>query len=217
VLFAIDRGGLVGADGPTHSGNYDTSFLRCIPNMTLMAPADENECRQMLSTGFHLDGPATVRYPRGSGPGRAIDPGLETIPVGKAEIRREGKDVALLVFGSPLAAALEAAERLNATVVNMRFIKPLDIDCILDMATHHRMLVTVEDSAIAGGAGSGVAEALIQHGVSVPLALLGIPDHFIEHASREQQLAECGIDADHIYQQVQRELARTIATLRAVD
>ncbi len=217
VLFAIDRAGLVGADGPTHSGNYDTGFLRCIPNMTLMAPADENECRQMLSTGFQLDGPAAVRYPRGTGPGRAVEPGLGILPLGKAEICREGKDVALLVFGSPLAEALVAAQRLNATVVNMRFIKPLDEACILELAASHRVLASIEDGAVAGGAGSAVAELLAQHGNPVPLAILGIPDRFIEHASREQQLAECGLDAESIYQRIQRELASRIATLRAVD
>jgi 1-deoxy-D-xylulose-5-phosphate synthase len=217
VLFAIDRGGLVGADGPTHSGNYDLSFLRCIPNMTLMAPADENECRQMLTTGFRLNGPAAVRYPRGTGPGASIKPGLDTLPVGKAEIRREGQDVALLVFGSPLAAALEASERLNATVVNMRYVKPLDEDCILKLAASHRVLVTLEDNAIAGGAGSAVAEALMRHGVTLPVAMLGIPNRFVAHASRAQQLAECGLDADSIYQRIQRELASRIATLRAVD
>jgi 1-deoxy-D-xylulose-5-phosphate synthase len=198
VLFAIDRGGLVGADGATHSGNYDLSYLRCIPNMTLMAPANENECRQMLSTGFGLDSPAAVRYPRGVGPGAPVVADLEPMPVGKAELVREGRAVALLVFGSPLAAALEAAQRLDATVVNMRFIKPLDEDCIFRLAGSHRLLVTIEDNAVAGGAGSAVAEALAQHGSTIPLAMLGIPDRFIEHASREQQLAECGLDADGI-------------------
>jgi 1-deoxy-D-xylulose-5-phosphate synthase len=217
VLFAIDRGGLVGNDGPTHSGNYDLSYLRCIPNMTVMTPADENECRQMLSTGFQLAGPSAVRYPRGTGPGAAVGNGLSTLPVGKAAMIREGRDVALLVFGSPLAAALDAAERLNATLVNMRFVKPLDEDCILTAAHRHRMLITVEDNAVAGGAGSAVAEALASHGVTTPLAMLGIPDRFIEHASREQQLAECGLDADGILQRVQREIAVGIATLRAVD
>ncbi|HFD79359.1 MAG TPA: 1-deoxy-D-xylulose-5-phosphate synthase [Gammaproteobacteria bacterium] len=217
VLFAIDRGGLVGADGPTHSGNYDLSFLRCIPNMTIMTPADENECRQLLSTGFRLSGPAAVRYPRGGGPGVTVDTALDELPVGKAEIRRQGRDVALLVFGSPLADALAAAERLDATVANMRFVKPLDEDCILELAAGHRLLVTIEDNAVAGGAGSAVAEALAQHGSSVPLAMLGIPDRFIEHASREQQLAECGLDAEGIYQRVQREVAARIATLRVVD
>jgi 1-deoxy-D-xylulose-5-phosphate synthase len=217
VLFAIDRGGLVGNDGPTHSGNFDLSYLRCIPNLTIMAPADENECRQMLSTGFQLPGPAAVRYPRGTGPGVVVGNDLTTLPVGKAELRREGRDVALLVFGSPLPAALEAAERLDATVVNMRFVKPLDEDCLVDLAARHRLLISIEDNAIAGGAGNAVAEALAAHGISVPLAMLGIPDRFIEHASREQQLAECGLDADGIYQRVQREIASAIATLRAVD
>ncbi len=217
VLFAIDRGGLVGADGPTHSGNFDLSFLRCIPNMTLMAPADENECRQMLSTGFQHDGPAAVRYPRGTGPGVAVSTDLDTLEIGKAEVRREGSEVALLAFGSTLAAALEAGDRLNATVVNMRFIKPLDEACISDMAARHHLLVTLEDNVVSGGAGSAVAETLAAHGISIPLTQLGIPDQFIEHASREEQLAECGLDADSIYLRIQRELAARIATLRAVD
>ncbi len=217
VLFAIDRGGLVGADGPTHSGNYDLSFLRCIPNMLLMAPADEHECRQMLSTGFRHDGPAAVRYPRGTGPGVEVGTGLEVLEIGKAQVCREGKDVALLAFGSTLAAALEAGERLGATVVNMRFVKPLDEACISEMAAGHSLLVTLEDNAVSGGAGSAVAETLAAHGITIPLTQLGIPDRFIEHASREQQLAECGLDADSIYQQIQRELAARIATLRAVD
>ncbi len=217
VLFAIDRGGLVGPDGPTHSGNYDLSFLRCIPNMTLMAPADENECRLMLSTGFRLNGPAAVRYPRGSGPGASVRPGLGTLRIGKAQIRRKGQDVALLVFGSPLTAALTAAERLNATVVNMRFVKPLDEDCICELAASHRLLVTVEDNAVAGGAGSAVCEALTRHAVSTPVIMLGIPDRFIAQADRDHQLAQCGLSSDAIYQRIQRELAGRIATLRAVD
>jgi 1-deoxy-D-xylulose-5-phosphate synthase len=217
VLFAIDRGGLVGADGPTHSGNYDLSFLRCVPNMTIMVPGDANECRRMLSTGFKLEGPAAVRYPRGSTPDSSIPDDLDVVPVGKAEIRRQGRTVALLAFGSPLAAALEAAERLNATVVSMRFVKPLDEACILELATSHRLLITLEDNSLAGGAGSAVAETLAEHGNSVPLVMLGIPDRFIEHASREQQLQECGLDAESIYQRIRRELAAGIATLRAVD
>ncbi|MDT8387036.1 MAG: 1-deoxy-D-xylulose-5-phosphate synthase [Thiogranum sp.] len=217
VLFAIDRGGLVGADGPTHSGNYDLSFLRCIPNMTIMTPADQDECRRLLSTGFQMDSPATVRYPRGSGPGTDSLAGLETLPVGKAEIRRHGKGVALLAFGSPMREALEVAERLDATVVSMRFVKPLDTECILELASSHTLLVTLEDNAIAGGAGSAVAELLAQHRQSTALIMLGIPDRFIEHAQREEQLAECGLDADAIFHRVQRELADRIATLRAVD
>ncbi|MCO6412363.1 MAG: 1-deoxy-D-xylulose-5-phosphate synthase [Thiogranum sp.] len=217
VLFAIDRGGLVGADGPTHSGNFDFSYLRCIPNMTVMAPADENECRRMLSTGFRLQGPAAVRYPRGTGPGVNIEGDLETLPVGKAELRRQGREIALLAFGSTLAAALEAAERLDATVVNMRFVKPLDEDAIARLAASHRLLVTIEDNAVAGGAGSAVAESLAHMGNTVPLVMLGIPDSFIEHATREQQLAECGLDAESIYHRVRREMAGRIASLRAVD
>ena len=217
VLFAIDRGGLVGNDGPTHSGNYDLSYLRCIPNLTVMTPSDENECRQMLSTGFRLPGPAAVRYPRGSGPGAVVDSGLESLPVGRAAVVREGHRVALLVFGSPLPAALEAAERLDASVVNMRFVKPLDEHCLIDMARRHRLLVSIEDNAVAGGAGSAVAEALAVHGLDTPLVMLGIPDRFIEHASREQQLAECGLDVEGIFQRIQREMASAIATLRAVD
>ncbi len=217
VLFAIDRGGLVGNDGPTHSGNYDLSYLRCIPNMTVMTPADECECHQMLSTGFRLNSPAAVRYPRGSGPGVPLPGSLDSIPVGKADIRREGSGVALLVFGSPLAAALEAAERLDATVVNMRFVKPLDEALLRQVAAHHQRLVTIEDNAIRGGAGSAVAEYLAEQGINIPLTLLGIPDHFIEHDSREQQLQTCGLDADSIYQRIQKEMAGTIATLRAVD
>jgi len=217
VLFAIDRGGLVGNDGPTHSGNYDLSFLRCIPNLTLMTPADESECHRMLTTGFRLNSPAAVRYPRGSGPGCALPDALEGIPVGQAEIRREGSGVALLVFGSPLAAALEAAERLDATVVNMRFVKPLDEDLLCQVAKRHQRLVTLEDNAVRGGAGSAVAEYLAGQDINIPLTLLGIPDQFIEHASREQQLHTCGLDAESIYQRIRKEMAGTIATLRAVD
>ncbi|TCK17445.1 1-deoxy-D-xylulose-5-phosphate synthase [Thiogranum longum] len=217
VLFAIDRGGLVGADGPTHSGNFDLSFLRCIPNMLLMAPADENECRKMLSTGFRHEGPAAVRYPRGTGPGVEVDSDLDTLEIGKAQVCRKGKDVALLAFGSTLTAALEAGEKLDATVVNMRFIKPLDEACVCELTANHRMLVTLEDNAISGGAGSAVAESLAAHDITIPLTHLGIPDHFIEHASREEQLAECGLDSDSIYHRIQRELAARIATLRAVD
>ena len=217
AAFAIDRAGLVGADGPTHAGSFDLSYLRCIPNMTLMAPADEDECRKMLSTGYRLEGPAAVRYPRGSGPGAAVDAGLEPLPVGKARLCREGRDVALLVFGSPLAAALEAAERLNASVVNMRFIKPLDAECVARMAATHSLLVTIEDNAVAGGAGCAVAELLTGQGQRAALLMLGIPDRFIEHATREQQLAECGLDAEGIYHRVERELTGRIASLRAVD
>ncbi len=160
VVFALDRAGLVGNDGPTHHGAYDLSFLRCIPNMTVMAPADENECRQMLYTGITLDGPSAVRYPRGTGPGVAIETEMKALPVGKAEVRRRGKGIALLAFGTMVPVAEEVAEKLDATVVNMRFVKPLDEDIVLSMAKSHAALVTLEDNAVMGGAGSAVGECL---------------------------------------------------------
>ena len=178
VTFAIDRGGVVGPDGATHAGSFDLSYLRCIPNLLVIAPADENECRQLLTTAFQYQGPAAVRY-----------------PIGKAEVRLRGAGIALLAFGSPLAAALEVGGELGATVVNMRFIKPLDETLILELARSHDALVTVEDNAIAGGAGSAVSELLAQHGVQTPMLQLGLPDLFLEHASREQLLAEAGLDA----------------------
>jgi len=185
----------VGPDGPTHAGSFDLSYLRCVPNLTVMAPADEDECRRMLSTGFHLDGPAAVRYPRGKGPGTAIDPGLDTLPVGKAELRRQGRDIALLGFGAVVPAALEAGEQLDATVVNMRFVKPLDEALILQMAQGHRLLVTLEDNVVAGGAGSAVAEVLAREGLAVELLHLGLPDRFQDHGSREELLSEAGLDS----------------------
>ncbi|HHJ14238.1 MAG TPA: 1-deoxy-D-xylulose-5-phosphate synthase [Gammaproteobacteria bacterium] len=217
VLFAIDRAGLVGADGPTHSGNFDLSYLRLVPNLVIMTPADEAACRAMLSTGFRHDGPAAVRYPRGTGPGVDAGRSLDPLPLGRGEIRRQGREVALLAFGAPLAAALEAAGDLDATVADMRFVKPLDEALIRDLAAHHRLLVTLEDNVVAGGAGSAVGEFLAAEGIHTPLMQLGIPDRFIEHASRGEQLAECGLDAGGIRQRVQRALAGRIATLRAVD
>ena len=198
VMLAIDRGGLVGADGATHAGSFDLSFLRCIPNMTVMAPADENECRQMLSTAFHLATPSAVRYPRGSGPGTKIETDLKTLPVGKGELRRSGEKVAILAFGSMLAPALLAAEKLNATVANMRFVKPLDEELVLQLAREHKLLVTVEENTIQGGAGSAVAECLQQHGMAVPLLHLGLPDKFIEQGEPTQLLKQCGLDAEGI-------------------
>ncbi|MBI3546279.1 MAG: 1-deoxy-D-xylulose-5-phosphate synthase, partial [Gammaproteobacteria bacterium] len=167
VLFAIDRAGLVGADGPTHAGSFDLSYLRCLPNMTIMAPADENECRQMLSTGFQLNGPAAVRYPRGSGPGVVIDSEIQTLPIGKAEIKRKGQRTALLAFGSMLAPAFEAGEAFNATVVNMRFVKPLDEELLHELARTHELFITVEENAVAGGAGSAVNECLAAAGIKI--------------------------------------------------
>ena len=198
VLFAIDRAGLVGPDGATHAGSFDLSYLRCIPNMVVMAPSDENECRQMLSTGFQYQGPAAVRYPRGGGIGAAIEASLDTLPIGKAELRRRGRSIALLAFGAMLAPAMKAGEALNASVVNMRFIKPLDQKLILELAASHEALVTLEDNAIAGGAGVAVGELLAAHGVTLPLLHLGLADQFLEHASREELLSESGLDATGI-------------------
>lgn len=195
VTFAIDRAGLVGADGATHAGVFDLSFLRCVPNLVVMAPADEAECRQLLTTAFRHPGPAAVRYPRGTGPGVMPDTALESLPIGKAELRRQGKRVAILAFGSRVAAALEAAETLDATVVNMRFVKPLDERLVLAMADSHELLVTVEENVLAGGAGAAVNELLHAANRSVQTLNLGIPDRFVEHGDHQLQLAECGLDA----------------------
>ncbi|MFN3311015.1 MAG: 1-deoxy-D-xylulose-5-phosphate synthase [Thermomonas sp.] len=195
VLLAIDRGGVVGPDGATHAGNLDLSYLRCVPNMLVMAPADENECRQMLTTGFRHAGPAAVRYPRGTGPGVAVQPSLETLPIGKAQLRRRGSRIALLAFGAIVPAAEQVGEDLGLTVVNMRFVKPLDRALILELAKTHEGFVTLEDNVVAGGAGSGVAELLAAEGVTLPILHLGLPDAFQPHASREELLAETGLDA----------------------
>jgi len=195
VLFAIDRGGVVGPDGATHAGNLDLSFLRCVPNMLLMAPADEAEARQMLTTGHYHQGPAAVRYPRGTGPGVAVGAELSTLPIGKAQVRRQGDRVALLAFGATVPAAEQVGAELGLTVVNMRFIKPLDRELLLRLAREHEGLVTIEDNVVAGGAGSGVSELLNAEGVTVPMLHLGLPDAFQHHASREDLLAEAGIDA----------------------
>ena len=206
VLFAIDRAGIVGADGPTHSGNFDLTYLRCIPNMLIMAPADENECRQMLTTGFKHEGPSAVRYPRGCGVGVSVEQKLTTLPIGKAQIRREGHKVALLVFGTLLTTALSAAEQLDATVVNMRFVKPLDIDLIRQMAQQHDLLVTIEENVIMGGAGSAVNECLQAHADSTPILNLGLPDHFLEHGNTATLLTQCGLDTNGIVHSVTKYL-----------
>jgi len=202
VLFAIDRAGVVGPDGPTHAGSFDLSYLRTIPNMTIMAPADENECRQMLYTGFQLDGPAAVRYPRGKGPGTQIEEKMTTLPLGKGEIVHKGRRIALLVFGAPLADALLAAEQLGASVANMRFIKPLDTSLVQELADSHDLLVTVEDNAIMGGAGSAVNECLMSRQHPVAVLNMGLPDVFMEQGSRGELLAEANLSSDGIIRAV---------------
>ena len=202
VVFAIDRAGIVGADGATHLGAFDLSYLRCLPNMTVMAPADENECRQMLYTAFTLDTPTAVRYPRGTGPGVPIEAAMTALPVGKGEVRRatsrRTNRIALLAFGSMVQAACGAAEELDATVANMRFVKPLDFDLVSRLALEHDALVTIEENVIAGGAGSAVGDALAAHGILIPLLQLGLPDAFIDHGDPAQLLADCGLDAPGI-------------------
>ena len=195
VVFALDRAGLVGADGATHAGAYDIAFLRCIPNMSVACPADENECRMLLSSAFAQNHPVAVRYPRGAGAGVATQPGLEALPFGKAEMRREGKGLAILAFGTLLYPALQAAEKLGATVVNMRWVKPLDTELLLRVAASHDALVTLEEGAVMGGAGSAVAEALAAAGVSKPLLQLGLRDEFTEHGDPANLLSLQGLDA----------------------
>ncbi|MBA4328897.1 MAG: 1-deoxy-D-xylulose-5-phosphate synthase, partial [Polaromonas sp.] len=195
VVFALDRAGLVGADGATHAGAYDIPYLRCIPNMSVACPADENECRMLLSSAYAQNHPVAVRYPRGAGAGVATQSHLDALPFGKGEIRRQGKGIAILAFGTLLYPALQAAEKLGATVVNMRWAKPLDLDLLLQVAAGHDALVTVEEGAIMGGAGSAVAEALAQAGVCKPLLHLGLRDEFTEHGDPASLLAQQGLDA----------------------
>ena len=208
VVFALDRGGLVGADGPTHHGAFDLSYLRCIPNMTVMAPADENECRQMLYTAFTLDTPTAVRYPRGAGVGVEVQREMRALPIGRGEVRRDGKRVAILAFGSMLKPAMDAGAELNATVANMRFVKPIDRDLVFKLATSHDLLVTVEENVTAGGAGAAVLEALAADGLAVPVLTLGLPAEFVEHGDPHQLLVDCGLDAEGIARSVRERLAR---------
>jgi 1-deoxy-D-xylulose-5-phosphate synthase len=207
VMLAIDRGGLVGADGATHQGAFDLSYLTCVPNMVVMTPADENECRRMLTTAFRLDGPTAVRYPRGSGPGVPLDKALTALPVGKGEIRRRGRKVALLSFGTLLSAALEAGDKLDATVANMRFVKPLDQDLIAELAGSHDLLVSIEENAVIGGAGAEVARCLEMKNLRTPLLRLGLPDHFIDHGDQALMLAESGLDAAGIVRTIQNAIS----------
>lgn len=205
VLFAIDRAGVVGNDGPTHNGAYDLSFMRCLPGIVIMAPSDENECRQMLYTGITIDGPSAVRYPRGTGPGVAVQAAMTPVPIGRAELRRRGQGgIAVLAFGTPLALALEVAETLDLTVVNMRFVKPLDGAVIEDMARSHRLLVTLEENVVPGGAGSGVAEYLAERGLHCPVVHYGLPDTFLEHGSREDMLREAGLTPEALADFIRR-------------
>ncbi len=207
ILLAIDRAGLVGADGATHNGSYDLTYLRCLPNMTVMAPSDENECRQMLYTGFQMAGPAAVRYPRGTGSGVEIKKEMTALPIGRGEIRRKGKAVAILAFGSMVKPALDAAEKLDATVANMRFVKPLDRDLVLELAGSHGLLVTVEENVVAGGAGSAVLETLQAARSRVPVLQLGLPDRFIDQGDPGIQLAHAGLTEEGILKSIRERLS----------
>jgi 1-deoxy-D-xylulose-5-phosphate synthase len=211
VVFALDRAGLVGADGATHAGNYDIPYIRCIPNMALACPADEKECRQLLSSAFEQNHPVAVRYPRGAGAGVATEPGLQALPYGKGEIRLQGRGVAILAFGTLLYPALEAARKLGITVVNMRWAKPLDAELLMQVASAHEALVTVEEGAVMGGAGSAVSEALAQAGISLPLLHLGLRDEFIEHGDPALLLARQGLDAAGIEASVRERFAPVLA------
>lgn len=207
VLFAIDRAGLVGEDGPTHAGSFDLSYLRCIPGMLIMTPSDENELRRMLTTGHLFNGPAAVRYPRGSGPNASIETELLPLEIGKAVVRRQGQNTALLVFGVQLAEALKVGETLDATVVDMRFVKPLDEALLRELADSHELLVTIEENSIMGGAGSAVSEFLAAEGRIKPMLHLGLPDYYVEHAKPADMLAECGLNAAGIEASIRQRLA----------
>ena len=203
VLFALDRAGLVGPDGPTHAGSFDYSYLGCIPNMLIMAPADENECRQMLYTGYLHEGPASVRYPRGKGPGVAVIKAMTALPLGKAEIRHHGSRIAILAWGSMVTPALVAGKQLSATVVNMRFVKPLDEELLLELAKSHDLFITVEENVLSGGAGSAVNNFLQAQRILMPVLNIGLPDRFIEQGTREELLAICGLDSQGIIDQIE--------------
>ena len=208
VVFAIDRAGLVGADGPTHAGSFDLTYLRCIPNMTVMTPSDENECRQMLYTAFQMDSPSAVRYPRGAGIGVTPIKEMKALEIGLGEICRKGEKIAILAFGSMLQPSLEAAEELNATVANMRFVKPLDDDLILSLAANHDLLVTIEENTIMGGAGSAVLESLESKGISTSVLQLGLPDTFIDQGDPIQMLVDCGRDKVGIIKEIRNKLSK---------
>lgn len=217
VMFAIDRAGLVGSDGATHAGSYDLSFLRCIPNMVVLAPSDEDECRQMLYTAFCHDGPAAVRYPRGAGAGVTETAEMRAIPLGRAQLRREGRGVAILVFGTLLAPALAAGEELDATVVNMRFVKPIDADMVAEIARTHEAIVTVEENVVMAGAGSAVLEVLAAQGTQIPTLQLGLPDHFIDHGDQKKLLSLAGLDAQGIEASIRARFPAAVANRQEVS
>ena len=202
VLFAIDRAGIVGADGPTHAGLYDLSFLRCVPNMIIAAPSDENECRLLLSTCYQANSPSAVRYPRGTGTGATISDGLETVEIGKGIIRREGEKIAVIAFGSMVAPSLAAADKLNATVADMRFVKPIDEELIVSLAQSHDYIVTAEENTEQGGAGSSVLEVLAKHGICKPVLLLGVEDKVTEHGDPKKLLADLGLNAEAVEKRI---------------
>jgi len=206
VLFAIDRAGLVGEDGPTHAGSFDLTYLRCIPNMIVMAPSDENETHKLLSTGYAHQGPAAVRYPRGKGPGVSVDKNLETVKIGKAVIRREGRSVAILAFGSMVSIALESGNSINASVIDMRFVKPIDEDLIGDMAATHQLIVTIEENSIMGGAGSAINEYLLLSNYQIPILNLGLPDKFLEHGKVPEILADIALDSASVTEAIKQKL-----------
>ena len=214
VTFALDRAGYVGGDGPTHAGSFDYSFMRCIPNMVVMAPADENECRQMLTTAYRYPGPASVRYPRGTGPNATIAKELTALPIGKGLFCRHGQRVAILAFGSMVYPAVSAGEIINATVVNMRFIKPLDEELLQEVVSKHDLLVTVEENTIMGGAGSAVNEWLAQNHRTIPILNLGLPDQFLEHGIPAKTLSACGLDSGGIIKSIQQHLASVVVTFK---
>jgi len=206
VTFGIDRAGLVGEDGPTHAGSFDLTYLRCVPNLIIAAPSDENECRQLLFTAYQHPGPAAVRYPRGTGPGTPIEQNMSTLPIGKGLVKREGKRVVILAFGTLLGAAMKAAENLNATVCDMRFVKPIDETLIASMASQHDLIVTIEENAIQGGAGAAVSEYMAQAGIVMPVLMLGLPDTFIDHGTHDSMLAEAGLDQASIEASINQRL-----------
>jgi 1-deoxy-D-xylulose-5-phosphate synthase len=214
VTFAIDRAGLVGSDGPTHAGSFDLSFLRCIPNLIILAPSNENECRQMLFTAYHYQGPSAVRYPRGTGPGKEITREMNLLEIGQGEILRKGAKIGLLAFGSMVAPSLQAGDLLDATVVNMRFVKPLDEQLILTLAKEHELLVTIEENTVLGGAGSGINEILAKNYIRHPILHLGLPDTFLEHGNPDKMLQECGLDANGIIKAIKQYYANRHISLK---